>query len=102
MSEQEIGPAGKRIIEGLTEVLADVRGEKELPGRTVVVPAEVDVVGTRKRLEMSQAEFAATFGISLASLRNWEQGHRKPNGMARAYLAVIEKDPEGVRRALRG
>ena len=100
MSEQNLSAAGKRIVEGLTEVLADVRGEKKLPARRVTVPDEVDIVAARKRFEMSQAEFAATFGISLASLRNWEQGHRKPSCVARAYLAVIEKEPEAVRRAL--
>ncbi len=95
-------PAGERIVAGLREVLADVRGERRLPARAVSVPDEIDVPAIRKRFDMSQTEFAATFGISLASLRNWEQGHRRPDTLARAYLAVIDKEPQAVRRALQG
>ncbi len=100
MTNREMSPAGKRIVEGLEEVLADLRGERKLSARTVNVPDEVDVAALRRGFEMSQSDFAAAFGISLASLQNWEQGHRKPDSMARAYLSVIAKEPAAVRRAL--
>lgn len=49
---------------------------------------------------MSQSEFASKFGISIKTLRNWEQGISKPEGAARAYLLVIRYDPDHVVRAL--
>ncbi len=50
----------------------------------------------RARLGLSQAGFAARFGLSLHTLRNWEQGKRTPDPAARAYLKVIEKAPNMV------
>lgn len=55
----------------------------------------------RERLGMSQAAFARMFGISVATLQNWEQGRRRPEGPARMLLRVIDREPEAVRRALR-
>ena len=45
-------------------------------------------------------EFAARFGFSVKNVQNWEQGLRRPEGPARAYLHVIEREPEAVARAL--
>ena len=60
-----------------------------------------DIAATRRRLGLSQTEFAAWFGISPGTLRNWEQGRRVPEGPARVLLRVIESDPDAVRRAIR-
>jgi putative transcriptional regulator len=49
---------------------------------------------------MSQGDFAARFGISPATLRNWEQGRRQPEGPARVLLAIIDREPQAVQRAL--
>lgn len=49
---------------------------------------------------LSQQEFAARYGLSIATLRDWEQGRRRPDRAALAYLRVIEREPEAVRRAL--
>ena len=48
---------------------------------------------------MTQDRFASRFGISTATLRNWEQGRRRPEGPARALLTIIDREPEAVRRA---
>jgi putative transcriptional regulator len=61
----------------------------------------IDVRATRKRLGLSQAEFAARFGFQAATLRNWEQGRTRPDGPARVLLAVIARHPEAVEDALR-
>ena len=45
-------------------------------------------------------QFAAWFGISPSTLRNWEQGRRVPEGPARVLLQVIERNPDAVSRAL--
>lgn len=54
----------------------------------------------RRALGLTQEEFAARYHVPLGTLRDWEQGRTEPDQPARAYLAVIARDPEGVRRAL--
>ena len=61
---------------------------------------DVDVVTIRKQLGLSQAEFAERFGFKLDAVQNWEQGRRRPEGAARAFLRVIEREPAAVQRAL--
>jgi putative transcriptional regulator len=54
----------------------------------------------RWALHMSQIDFAKTFRIPLGTLRDWEQHRREPDQAARAYLEVIAREPDAVRRAL--
>jgi putative transcriptional regulator len=54
----------------------------------------------RRRLGMTQEQFAATIRVPLATLRNWEQGRVQPDPAARALLTVIEREPEAALRAL--
>lgn len=54
----------------------------------------------RRALSLTQEEFAGRFHIPLGTLRDWEQGVATPDQSARAYLTVIARDPEAVRRAL--
>ena len=60
----------------------------------------MDVKAIRTRLGMSQEAFARTFGINVASLRDWEQRRRVPRGPARTLLQIIDREPEAARRAL--
>jgi putative transcriptional regulator len=92
---------GKQLIEAMQEVLADVKGEPtKIRKRVVMVPEEVDVKAIRRRLRMSQSVFAAQFGFSLGTVQNWERGHRRPEGAARALLKVIDMRPDAVLEAL--
>ena len=94
---------GKTILEGLEEAVAHAKGEKTSARETLVqVPTDVDVLAIRKALNLSQEEFAIRFGFGLGTVRNWEQGRRRPEGPVRAYLKVIEKDHEAVEHALAG
>jgi DNA-binding transcriptional regulator YiaG len=68
--------------------------------KPISVARDVDVAALRKRLKLSQSVFAAQFGITLAVLRDWEQGRRRPDATARAFLKVILREPDAVRRAL--
>jgi len=61
-----------------------------------------DVKSVRARLSKSQTEFALMIGVSVATLRNWEQGRRTPDGPALALLRVASAAPKTVERALRG
>ena len=54
----------------------------------------------RRRLGMTQAAFAAAFALPLGTLRDWEQGRKRPDAPARALLRVIEQEPEAAKRAL--
>lgn len=54
----------------------------------------------RLQLKLSQEEFARQFHIGLYTLRDWEQGIRRPDSVARTYLRVIEAMPDAVRQAL--
>jgi putative transcriptional regulator len=91
---------GKRLIEAAREGRAIARGEADSATYRIHVPAEVDVRRIRRQLALSQDEFAARFGLSVATVREWEQDRRKPEGAARVLLTVIEKEPEAVTRAL--
>jgi putative transcriptional regulator len=90
-----------KILRGMREAAAYANGEAvEVRVSQVRVPDEVDVRAIRKRLNLSQSEFAMRFGFTASSVKNWEQGHRLPQGPARVLLKVIEKEPEAVNRAL--
>jgi putative transcriptional regulator len=54
----------------------------------------------RRALGLSQEDFAARYHIPIGTLRDWEQGRAEPDQAARAYLTVIARDPEAVRKAL--
>ena len=88
---------GADLIEGMKLVLAHQQGKVELEQ---VWPKPIDVKAIRKRVKMSQAEFARAYGISKRALQEWEQGGRQPDSAARAYLTVIARQPAVVRRAL--
>lgn len=61
---------------------------------------DVAVTAIRDRLKMTQQEFADSFGIPVQTLRHWEQGLRRPDEAARAYLLVISRMPDKVLQAL--
>ncbi|MCK6556815.1 transcriptional regulator [Candidatus Binatia bacterium] len=91
-----------RILLGLQDALAFAQGKagRRREHRVLVAP-RVDVKGIRARLQMTQAEFANTFGFTLHAVRHWEQGTRTPEGPARVLLTVIAQEPGAVVRALR-
>lgn len=60
------------------------------------------VQAVRARTELSQRQFAETYRINVARLRDLEQGRTQPDSAMRAYLTVIAREPEAVQRALRG
>jgi putative transcriptional regulator len=89
----------RELEESVREAGAILRGEKS-PSRTFVIESP-DVKGLRESLQLSQADFAAMLGISVKTLRNWEQGRRKPEGPARVLLQIAAKHPEVVREVVR-
>jgi putative transcriptional regulator len=91
---------GDMIIAGLQEGIAHMRGEIELRTRVIEVPDAIDVRAIREKTGMSQTEFARHYGFSGRTLQEWEQGRARPDSAVRAYLIVIDREPEAVQRAL--
>lgn len=91
---------GKRIIEGLEQAVAWTRGENDRVRVTLVQVPDVDVRKVRRKMGLSQAQFATKFGFPPAALRNWEQGRARPDAPTRVLLAVIAKHPEAVEEVL--
>jgi len=100
MKKKEL-TAGERMIASAKQALAFARGEKD-HGCIVHIPKEIDVKAIREKVDMTQEEFAKSFGVSKRTLQHWEQGVRVPAGPSRAFLTVIAREPEAVRRALTG
>jgi putative transcriptional regulator len=70
---------------------ADLKRMKRTPQAKII----------RRALNLSQEEFAAQFQIAIGTLRDWEQNRAEPDGAAKAYLKVIAREPDAVRRALK-
>jgi putative transcriptional regulator len=91
---------GKRLVGAAREALGFAQGKGDPAAYRVHRPSDVDVRELRKRLGLTQQQFASEFGFGLARVRDWEQGRSQPDGALRSYLKVIERDPKLVRRAL--
>ena len=65
-----------------------------------IVESGQDIVDLRKFLSMTQEEFATALGISVHTLRNWEQDRRKPEGPALALIRVAARHPKIIRENL--
>jgi len=87
-----------QLVESIKQAGEIKRGVRE-PGR-VFEFSPLDVKAIRAQLEQSQSEFAQMIGVSVATLQNWEQGRRKPEGPARALLQVALHNPKAVQEAL--
>ena len=90
MTEEEIKAAAAADPDARPITAEELRTARRVP-RTK---------GLRRILGLTQQEFAVRYHIPLGTLRDWEQGRTEPDQPARAYLTVIARDPEGVRRAL--
>ena len=97
--------AGRALLASLNQALAYARGE-HVPGVRVTSvqvnrPTPINIRAVRQKLGLSQSKFAARFGFTPATIRNWEQGRTQPDGPARVLLTVIAHHPEAVDDALR-
>ncbi|HPV04670.1 MAG TPA: NadS family protein [Myxococcota bacterium] len=90
----------EELLASVKEAGAIRRGETEPSRRFVFKSADIKAI--RGRLNLTQPDFAAMIGVSVGTLRNWEQGRRVPDGPAMALLQVASREPLAVLRALRG
>jgi putative transcriptional regulator len=96
------GPMKEELFDELLRTVQDVEVEGAEPSFTWRanegdIP---DVKELRNRFHLSQDKFASLLGISVATLRNWEQGRRMPEGPARVLLNVAARNPEAVLNAV--
>lgn len=90
---------GKELLASAHEAVAISEG-KIAPAGSIQFEA-IDVAAIRKRLKLTQAEFAERFRLSLATIRDWEQKRRTPDRIAANLLRVIDRAPQVVSDALR-
>jgi putative transcriptional regulator len=94
-----MGKFADELIESMTEAQEHARRGK-VAGMRITEVHVPDVRTIREALSMSQSEFASSFRIPLATVKNWEQGRRRPDAPALAYLRVIERSPKTVMEAV--
>jgi putative transcriptional regulator len=90
--------AGQRMIASAKQALAFAKGQTKVG--VAHIPDEIDTARIRKKIHMSQSHFAACVGVSIRTIQEWEQGRVVPSAAARAFLTVIDREPDAVRRAL--
>jgi putative transcriptional regulator len=94
---------GDKLVAAIREAAAIAWGEAEPAAvHPIPLPLEVDVRAVRAATGLSRAEFARRFALDPRALQDWEQGRRRPDRAARAYLTVIARRPEAVVEALAG
>ncbi|WIM84958.1 type II toxin-antitoxin system MqsA family antitoxin [Gallibacterium anatis] len=86
-------PDAKQIKASLTSALKQAKSGKYARISKVQVSP---IVETRLKTGLSQNKFAETLGISVNTLRSWEQGNRQPSGAAATLLHLLNKRPELV------
>ncbi len=90
MSEEEINAAAKSDPDAQLWTTEELKRARRV----------VDVKAIRARSRLSQRQFAETFGLSIRTVQDWEQGRYTPDGPARVLLTVIDRNPEAVKKAL--
>jgi putative transcriptional regulator len=92
---------GKEIVEAMEEVLAIAQGKVKPARVTTFKPSlALEIRKIRLATGLSRAEFARRYALDARALQDWEQGRRRPDKAARAYLKVIAKKPKAVVEAL--
>lgn len=92
---------GESLLRGAKQALAHAMGEKsKAKAHRVIVPKHVNARSIRQKLHLTRKQFANQYGFSIRTLEKWEQGVREPDGAARAYLVVIDRNHKAVESAL--
>ena len=89
------------LIESMKEALAIVQGKVKPARVTTFKPSiALEIRQIRLATGLSRAEFARRYALDVRALQDWEQGRRRPDRAARAYLTVIARRPKAVEEAL--
>ena len=82
------------LLTSVQEAGKIMRGE--LPAAQAHEIPEPEVKRIREQIGFSQAKFATLIGVSIRTIQNWEQGHRRPTGAAKVLLRLVQADPEAI------
>lgn len=85
---------GSSLVKGAHEALSIAQGDLE--PAAAYVPETIDVAAIRKKLKLSQIAFAKRYGLSVGTVRDWEQKRRSPERAAVVLLSIIDRNPEIV------
>jgi putative transcriptional regulator len=89
------------LVEAMGEVLAIAEGRSAPAAiHQVETGPDIDVRALRTHMGLSREQFAKRFHFPTRTVQEWEQGRRRPDQAARAYLTVIERNPKAVEEAL--
>lgn len=91
----------KDVISGFEDAIAYSEGDKTRGIETLFTVPEVDVKAVRAEMNMTQEEFSNLFAIKIRTLQDWEQHRRRPTTPARILMAVIQQNPQSVKRTLK-
>lgn len=87
-------------IDSTTE--QQISQHQETDDKNALQDAARFTAGVRKRLGLSQSQFAEWISVPIETIRNWEQGKRYPTGVAKALPRILDRGPEAALRALEG
>ena len=88
------------LVESMKQAVSISKGEMQ-PSR-VFVFSPINVKEVREKTNKNQEDFASMIGVKVGTLRNWEQGRRKPDGSALTLLKIVAADPKYVEQVLHG
>ena len=83
---------GQELLEGIKEIKRFKKGSLKLVTRSLKDPSPARTI--RKKLNLSQSDFAGLMGVSPRTVQDWEQGRRIPQGPAKSLLRIAEQHPE--------
>ena len=86
------------LLESAKQAVAISKNTLSASRRFTITPP--DITAIRNTADKSQEDFARMIGVSVGTLRNWEQGRRKPEGPALALLKIVSADPAYVEKIL--
>ena len=86
------------LVKSMKEAIAIEKGTQKPSRKFTYTP--LDVKAIREKTHKSQIEFSNMLGINVGTLRNWEQGIRKPDGAATTLLRLVAANPQFVESVL--
>ncbi len=99
-SPAQTSKLGSELVKGIRQAAAHFRGEVTLRSCEYRIPEHIDVRAVRQKTGLSQADFATRYALNPRTVQEWEQGRSEPDVATRAYLTVIDRNPQAVEEAL--
>ena len=92
------GQVDRQILDSTTE--SQLSAQQKIDDAEAMKDSAKFARRVRKRLGLTQEEFSLRIEVPLNTIRNWEQGKRKPTGAASALLMILDKAPQAALKAL--